>query len=177
VVQYDSAAYGAGTNLGKALNLSLMVLNPANASGWLADGLKVINTTATVGGAISAAEALGHGDMGAALMFAAGSVVSMSRGTSACTKGMFAAALQRGMHVVQGIQDWSRRTRCSPRATSSAALLGLASAGVNAWRFGQACYEVGFHLKWTERRANRSSNSRATRNRRRLRFHSDAERE
>lgn len=93
-----------------------------------------------MGGAVSAAEALGRGDMGAALMFAAGSVVSMSRGTSVCGKGMFVANLQRGMHVVQGIADLEQADALFASGDIIGGLLGLASAGVNAWRFGQACF-------------------------------------
>jgi len=120
-VRFGSVRRGAQT-WAKALNLSLMVLNPANASGWLADGLKVINTTATVGGAISAAEALGHGDNGRGVDVRGGfgwcrCRVARRPAPRVCSPPPCSAACT----WCRGFRTWSRRTRCSPRATSSAA--------------------------------------------------------
>src|SRR5439155_947577 len=60
VVDYGSDAYRYGSHAGQAVNVGLMVVNPA---GWAGAAVRGLNWVSAAGGAISAAEAAYAGDL------------------------------------------------------------------------------------------------------------------
>ncbi len=148
-VNYDSAMYTVGSHVGHAINTALMFVNPASVGGALGEALGVMNKVQEAVGLVQGVQALAEGRIWDAAQSFAGMGLAGLRGRSPCSwRSAIAGWGQRGLHAISVGQNLGAAWQALQEGDVLGALVDLADAGANAYRFQQACFAAGTPLLW-----------------------------
>src|SRR5262249_7233885 len=157
VVDYSSAAYGAGAATGQLINAGLMVFGTpwrlgalvenGAVTGWAATGLAVLNGVGTAGQVVAFVEAARAGDWETALLSLVGAGLTLTRGIAPCQLGGALGWVQRGLHAWQGANGLAQAADRWEAGDFFGAFAAAADAGANLFLMAQACFPEGTPLR------------------------------
>jgi RHS repeat-associated protein len=141
-VDYKSAAYRDGGYVGQAVGIALNFVAPVGIAG-------LINTLGAVGGVINGVEALADGNVEGAVMAFGGAALAGLRGLKTCrwADGVLKSA-EYGLRAFGVGMMLGTAWEKYQDGDTIGALLDVAEAGVQAYRYMQSCFAAGTPLLW-----------------------------
>ncbi len=142
-VDYNSEGYRAGAKIGQVANIALMFIPPVGLA------MRALQAAAMVGSAANGIEAYKEGRIWDSAMSFAGGALAGLRGITRCQwTNAVGAWGQGGLHAIGVGQATLSAGEKWQQGDVLGALLDLADAGANAYKFMQSCFAAGTPIRW-----------------------------